>query len=261
MADFFLLSIMASTQNLLQIFSSIDLTSLESTDHGSNIGLLLKKANTKIESRHVAAVCVYPNLGDFVKSNIETSIKTAVVGGYFPSGQTLTEAKVEELKLIEKTTVDEVDIVINRGALLAGDYDYVRNELRAMRQAVPSKILKIILETGELKSADQIRLASEIAIECGADFIKTSTGKSSIGATPEAAEIMCEVIKNHFAKTGKKIGFKPSGGIRTIEQAITYLEIVKRVNGANWIQPELFRIGASTLYDAVISELGHGNNA
>lgn len=252
---------MALTQNLLQIFSSIDLTSLESTDHDSSLELLLKKANTRIENRHVAAVCVYPNLGDFVKSNIETSIKTAVVGGYFPSGQTLTQAKVEELKLIEKTTVDEVDIVINRGAFLAGDYDYVKNELLAMRQAIPSKTLKVILETGELKTADQIRLASEIAIQCGADFIKTSTGKSAVGATPEAAEIMCDVIKIHFAKNGKKIGFKPSGGIRTIEQALTYLEIVKRINGENWIHPELFRIGASTLYDAVIAELGHGNNA
>ncbi len=252
---------MASTQNLLQIFSSIDLTSLESTDHSSTLELLLKKANTVIENRQVAAVCVYPNLGDFVKRNINSGIKTAVVGGYFPTGQTLPEAKVAELKLIEKTTADEVDIVINRGAFLAGDYDYVRNELQAMRQAVPSKILKIILETGELKSADQIRMASEIAIECGADFIKTSTGKSAVGATPEAAEIMCEVIKNHFTKTAKKIGFKPSGGIRTIEQALSYLEIVKRVNGEAWIQPELFRIGASTLYDAVVAELGHGNNA
>lgn len=252
---------MASTQNLLQIFSSIDLTSLESTDHGNTLDLLLKKANTKIDNRHVAAVCVYSNLGDFVKRNLNQSIKTAVVGGCFPSGQTLTEAKVEELKLIEVTNVDEVDIVINRGAFLAGDYDYVRNELLAMRKAVPSKILKIILETGELKNSDQIRKASEIAIECGADFIKTSTGKSATGATPEAAEIMCEVIKNHFTKTGKKIGFKPSGGIRTIEQALTYLEIVKRVNGENWIQPELFRIGASTLYDVVVAELGHGNNA
>jgi deoxyribose-phosphate aldolase len=252
---------MASTQNLLQIFSSIDLTSLESTDHGSTLELIIKKANTAIDNRHVAAVCVYPNLGDFVKSKLKPTIKTAVVGGCFPSGQTLTEAKVAELKLIEKTSADEVDIVINRGAFLAGDYDYVRNELQAMRQAVPSKILKIILETGELKNADQIRLASEIAIACGADFIKTSTGKCAVGATPEAAEIMCEVIKNHFEKTGKKIGFKPSGGIRTIEQALAYLEIIERINGSDWIQPELFRIGASSLYDAVVAELGHGNNA
>jgi deoxyribose-phosphate aldolase len=252
---------MASTQNLLQIFSSIDLTSLESTDHSISLELLLKKANTVIDNKHVAAVCVYPNLGDFVKSQLNTGIQTAVVGGYFPSGQTLTEAKVAELKLIEKTTVNEVDTVINRGAFLAGDYDYVKNELLAMRQAIPSKTLKVILETGELKTADQIRLASEIAIQCGADFIKTSTGKSAVGATPEAAEIMCDVINTHFAKTGKKIGFKPSGGIRTIEQALTYLEIVKRINGENWIQPELFRIGASTLYDAVIAELGHGNNS
>lgn len=252
---------MDSTQNLLRIFSSIDLTSLESTDHFGALESLLKKANAVIDTHHVAAVCVYPNLGDFVKHNLNPSIKTAVVGGYFPSGQTLTEAKVSELKLIEKTAVDEVDIVINRGAFLAGDYDYVRNELLAMRHAVPSKTLKVILETGELKSTDQIRLASEIAIECGADFIKTSTGKSAVGATPEAAEIMCEVIKNYFSKTGKKIGFKPSGGIRTIEQALVYLEIVERINGEEWLQSGLFRIGASALYDAVVAKLGHGNNA
>lgn len=252
---------MDSKSQLLTIFSCIDLTSLDATDSQVSLTTLIQKANNPIQNLHVAAVCVYPNFGDFVKSNLNTTIRTAVVGGYFPSGQTLTDAKVAELKLIEKTTVDEVDIVINRGAFLTGNYDYVRNELLAMRKAVPSKILKVILETGELQNTDQIRLASEIAIDSGADFIKTSTGKCAIGATPVAAEIMCEVIKNHFTKTGKKIGFKPSGGIRTIEQAFTYLEIVARVNGSVWLQPELFRIGASTLYDAVVTELGHGNNA
>lgn len=252
---------MYSKSKLLQLFTCIDLTSLEASDNEITLKKLIEKANTVVENNHVAAVCVYPNFGDFARLNLTSGAKTAVVAGCFPSGQTLTDVKIKELDLLEKSSVDEVDIVINRGQFLAGNLDYVKNELHLMRAAIPSKKLKIILETGELRNNDDIRSASELAIFCGADFIKTSTGKSTTGATTEAVEIMCQVIKNHHSKTGKKIGIKPSGGIRTIDQALLYLDIVEKINGTEWIQPDLFRIGASTLYDAVITELTNGNHA
>lgn len=251
---------MLSKAQLLQVFTCLDLTSLESVDNEGTLKLLINKANFSIDNKHVAAVCVYPNLGSIIKNFVSANVKTAVVGGYFPSGQTFTEAKIAELKIIERSAIDEVDIVINRGAFLDSKFDYVLNELQLMRSAIPSKTLKIILETGELKTEASIRHASEIAIQAGADFIKTSTGKSGIGATPEAVEIMCKVIKNHYLQTGKKIGIKPSGGVRTIAQALSYIDVVERIIGSEWIHPDLFRIGASSLYDELIKEFNDENN-
>lgn len=245
---------------LLQLISCIDLTSLESTDNEQSILQLVQKANEGFDGTYPAAVCVYPNFGSLVSKNLNKLIQTAVVGGSFPSGQTFTATKISELELIENSTVQEVDVVINRGAFIAGDHAFVSNELNAMRRALPSKKLKVILETGELKSAENIEKAAELAIEAGADFIKTSTGKSTTGATPEAVEIMCLVIQNHFKKTGKKIGIKPSGGIRQIEDAHRYAKIVRNHLGEAWIHPSLFRIGASSLYDAILTKLNHGNH-
>ena len=252
---------MEKREKLLQLISFLDLTSLESTDNETTITELVRKANEGYKGVHPAAVCVYPNYGNFVAQSVLKTIQTAVVGGAFPSGQTLTRAKISELETINTSTADEVDIVINRGEFLAGNYDYVSNELNAMRAAVPNKLLKIILETGELNTSEAIQKASELAIDAGADFIKTSTGKCAVGATPEAAEIMCDVIAKHAQRTDKKIGFKPSGGIRTIESALAYYDIVEKKLGTTWLQPALFRIGASSLYAAIVNELKNGDKA
>jgi deoxyribose-phosphate aldolase len=250
---------MYTRPDLLHLISCIDLTSLEATDHEQSILKLVQKANTGFNDVYPAAICVYPNFGNLVVKSALPTISTAVVGGYFPSGQTYTAAKIAELSEIEKSLVHEVDIVINRGEFLNENYTYVADEIRQMRKAVPTKKLKVILETGELKSTALIQKASEIAIEAGADFIKTSTGKSAVGATPEAIEIMCSVIRNHFEKTGKKIGIKPSGGIRQIDEAFQYVNIVRTHLGDEWLTQQLFRIGASSLYDAIITQLSHGD--
>lgn len=241
--------------DLTTLLQCLDLTSLEGLDNQQSILELVDDANKGINDNYVAAVCVYPNFGNLVRSNLKPSIKTAVVGGCFPSGQTTLEAKVAELQSIQLTNVDEVDIVINRGALFGGDYDLVHAEIAAMRNAIPNKLLKVILETGELKDKSLIKKSAEIAIKAGADFIKTSTGKSGQGATQEAVELMCLVIKAHVEATGKKIGIKPSGGIREVDDALAYKDIVKRVLGDEWIQPDYFRIGASTLYKNLIHEI------
>jgi deoxyribose-phosphate aldolase len=231
-----------------QLISFIDLTSLNDTDNKKVIEDLVKKANTGIDGVLPAAVCVFPNFGQHAKSL--TSLHVAVVGGCFPSGQTSTEAKIAELREIAKSNVDEVDIVINRGELLAGNYDYVANEIKQSNQTLGTKHLKVILESGQLNS-EQIKKAAEIAIDNGADFIKTSTGKSAIGATTEAATIMCDVIKN----SGKTIGFKASGGIRTYTDAMNYFNIVNDILGEEWLTPKRFRIGASTLFDNLAKDL------
>ncbi|UKN03416.1 deoxyribose-phosphate aldolase [Paracrocinitomix mangrovi] len=237
---------------ILTILSLIDLTTLNDNDTENVVEQLVNKANTGFENVHPAAVCVYSNFGNFAANISKT--KVAVVGGCFPSGQTLIEAKAAEYKLIQQLNVDEVDIVINRGDLIASDFENVAKDVKAARSIFTNKSLKVIIESGEL-NAELIKKASEIAISEGADFIKTSTGKSKTGATPEAAQIMCNVIQNHFTQTGKKIGFKASGGIRTKEDADKYINIVKNTLGDEWINPSLLRIGASSLYDNLIDSL------
>lgn len=254
--DFF----MPQKLELLKILSLIDLTSLEATDSENSISNLIDKANNGYHNSYPAAVCVYPNFGNFVRKNLKKEMEVAVVAGYFPSGQTLLEAKIAELESVNKTDVQEVDIVINRGLAMTEKWDDLAKEISAMRKSIPNKKLKVILETGELKSASLIQKTSEISIACGADFIKTSTGKSAVGATKEAAEVMCQVIKKHAENTGKKIGFKPSGGIRTLDDAKMYLSVVQNNLGENWLDSSLFRIGASSLYDAIINELRNGDN-
>jgi len=246
---------MEDHDKLKKLLGLIDLTSLESIDNEKTITELILKANDGYDGHYPAAVCVYPNFGNLVRKTLLQSINTAVVGGSFPSGQTITVAKIAELKLIEKTTVEEVDIVINRGEFLDGNFDFVKNEILLMRKAAPTKILKVILETGELKSEENIKKASWLAIDAGADFIKTSTGKGTAGATLQAVEIMCNVIFIHYQKSGKKIGIKPSGGIREIEDALNYMNLVNGILGEEWMNKKLFRIGASSLYSAIILEL------
>ena len=246
---------MTDHDSLKKLLTCIDLTSLDGSDNQSSILNLVNKANAGFQSLYPAAVCDYPNFGNLVRKNLSLEINTAVVAGAFPSGQTFTETKIYELNLIDSTQVEEVDIVIHRGEFLAGNFDFVQNEIRLMREAVPTKILKVILETGELKNLENIKKASEIAIAAGADFIKTSTGKGSAGADLKAVEIMCKVILNHFQKTGKKIGIKPSGGIKEINDALNYIHLIKEILGEEWMNIKLFRIGASSLYDNIISNL------
>lgn len=246
-------------ETLIQLLKCVDLTSLDNLDHENSIQKLIDKANKGHEGVYPAAVCVYSNFGQQIKQNLISEIKSAVVAGAFPTGQTLTSAKVEEVKSAALSDIDEIDIVINRGEFLNKNYDYVLRELVDMRKACPNQLLKVILETGELTNQEQIQKASELAIEAGADFIKTSTGKTSIGASTEAVKTMSLVIKTYFEKTGKKIGIKPSGGIKTIEDALAYFSIVGEICGPAWQSPNLFRIGASSLYDVLIEKMNDAN--
>ena len=248
---------MISREIILKLISFTDLTSLEPTDNAKTLEKIINKANHGFNGVYPAAVCVYPNLGPLVKKQLNNSVKTAVVGGSFPTGQATTATKIFELSELEKTEINEVDIVINRGEFLLGNYDYVFKELSAMRKTIPSKTLKVILETGELKEPDLIAKAANIAIESGADFIKTSTGKCAVGATPEAVQVMCRQIARHHQKTNQLVGIKPSGGVRTPEQALTYYDLVLNELGAGWLTPDLFRIGASSLYDLLIEAWHH----
>lgn len=243
-----------SPELILKIISFIDLTSLNPTDNTATIDALIKKANTGFQSVYPAAVCVFSNFGDYVKSQINGNINVAVVSTCFPTGQTLQKAKLLEIECLHETKVDEVDIVINRGEFLSGNYQLISLEISEIKKRLPNKHLKVILETGELISEVNIRLASRLAIEAGADFIKTSTGKMSIGSTPEALYYMCDEILNHYKITGHRIGLKPAGGIRKLEDALAIYKIVDSVLGDAWLNPKLLRIGASSLYDELIME-------
>jgi len=239
---------------ILTLISIIDLTSLNHTDSEHNIKQLTDTANKGFKNTYPAAVCVFSNFGDYAKQLIQPSINVAVVSTCFPSGQTLQTVKFFEIESVNKTNIDEVDIVISRGEFLAGNYDYIAREISTIRKLLPTKHLKVILETGELSSQTNIRKASQIAIQSGADFIKTSTGKMAIGSTPEAVYYMCDEIAKHYKLTGKKIGIKPAGGIRNLNDAIIIYKIVKSVLGESWLNSKLLRIGASSLYTNLITE-------
>ncbi len=239
-----------------EIFSFLDLTSLNATDNEATISSLLNFALEQNQRGFsAAAMCVFSNFGAFVKTQLsDTNIKTAVVAGAFPHGQQPLELKVLEIENAVKDQVDEIDIVLNRGLFFENRFDLLEEELRSLRSAADGTILKTILETGELKTQGNIKLAAELAIQNGADFIKTSTGKIEIGATPEAVQWMCEVIKEHHEKTGKKIGIKVSGGVKTYPDACVYIEIVRNTLGDSWLNPELFRIGASSLANELVKK-------
>lgn len=234
---------------ILKLIQLIDLTSLDSTDSKKTIDKLIKKGNADFHGVRVAALCTYAGFGTYLKTNAHPKLKIAVVGGCFPSGQTLSKAKIEECKLIAETPVDEIDIVLNRGDFFDQNYEAIVNEIREIKNVIGEKHLKVILETGDYSTQEEIKKVSLLAIEGGADFIKTSTGKSGIGASPEAVYTMCQIIKSHYDQTNKRIGIKPSGGIRTPEQALTYYQIVQEILGEDWLNADLFRIGASSLYD------------
>lgn len=239
-------------QRILDLISFIDLTTLDNCDTTGSVSDLIQKANRGFNGIHPAAVCTFSTFGNQLRNTLNKNIKAAVVGGCFPSGQTLSSVKIEEVRLIALEPVDEIDVVLNRGDFLAENYDAIRNELAGMKKVAGTKKLKVILETGDLNTSDQIKKAAELALESGADFIKTSTGKTAVGATPEAVYTMCACIKDHYNKTGVMVGIKPSGGIRTLEDALVYYQIIFSVLGEAWLTQALFRIGASSLYDNLI---------
>lgn len=252
----------ASCSNRKEILKSIltllDLTTLEGTDNTDRIAKLCEKAlsfsATGLPS--TAAVCVYPPFVAQAKMLLKGSgIHVAAVAGAFPSGQSPIEVKEAEVDYTVKQGADEIDMVISRGAFLEGDFERVRDEVAALKKVCGSVHLKVILETGELGSVENITKTSELAIEGGGDFIKTSTGKIQPAATPVAMAAMLLVIKSHFEKTGKKIGIKPAGGISTPDQALIYWFLVKNILGNEWLNNELFRIGASRLADGLVEEI------
>ncbi len=239
--------------------SCIDLTTLNSTDTLDSVAKFTEKVNHFPQAfpgmSNVAAICVYPNMAKAVKETLKIDgVKIAAVSGGFPSSMTFTELKIEEARLAVAAGANEIDIVVPLWAFLADDFETVYNEISATKKAIGDAHLKVILESGVL-NVDQIWQASILAIEAGADFIKTSTGKLPQAASPEAAFVMCLAIKQHFEETGKKIGFKPAGGIVTPEDAILYLTIVQEILGDEWLTPELFRIGASRLANNLLEKI------
>ncbi len=240
------------------IFSLIDYTTLEGSDtHGKVKDLCLKALGFGERGMPLpAAVCIYPPFIGTARKALEgSSVKVATTAAAFPSGQMSLKIKLAEIDFAVEEGADEVDVVISRGTFLEQRYDTVLDELQQMRARCRQQTLKVILETGELQSIENIAKASEIAILAGADFIKTSTGKVTPAATPQAAAAMLMVIRNVFQQTGKKIGLKPAGGIADPDMALQYLQLVHHLTGEAWLEPELMRIGASRLADQIINRL------
>lgn len=238
----------ATNEESRLILSLIDLTSLEGKDNAQSINILCEKA-IKFKT---TAVCIYPALVSAAKKSLEgTNIKVASVAGAFPSGQLPLDLRLEEVKYALSEGADEIDMVISRGKFFDGDYNAVLEEVSAFKKICGTKTLKVILETGELISSENIRKASELSIDAGADFIKTSTGKISTHATLESAYVMLQTIK----ASEKKIGIKLSGGISDGNTAVKYLRLTEKILGKEWLTPSLFRFGASRLAETIYSQL------
>ena len=237
-----------------------DLTSLKATDTCSSITRLVNKVND-FQKRFPgyplpASICVYPNFAGTVRQTLTVpGVHTTVVAGCFPASQSFLEVKVLESRMAVENGADEVDIVLALNSFLDRNLSRCEEEIRAVRQAVGNSVLKVILETGALADESMIKEASFLAMESGADFIKTSTGKMEPAATPFAAIIMCDCIKEYFVKTGRRIGFKPAGGISTAKDAAVYYAITETVLGQEWLTPALLRFGASRVANSIISEV------
>ena len=245
---------------LKRIFSCIDLTSLNTTDSTASIEEFCDKLNTfqrqNPEMPLVSAVCVYPVFAGVLKSRLgKLNVKRAVVAAGFPSSQTFLDLKVQEIKKALDLGANEVDIVLSVGEFLEGNYSFVAEEIKTIKSVLNDVHLKVILETGALQNNQNIWDAAILSMAAGADYIKTSTGKLSPAATPEAVWIMSHAIKSWFKESGKKVGLKAAGGIATTEDALLYYSIVKDVLGNDWLTPELFRIGASRLANNLLSDL------
>ena len=242
------------------LFNCIDLTTLNRTDSDESVMHFTEKVNEFDnefpDMKNVAAICVYPNFADIVKNTLQVDgINIACVSGGFPSSQTFIEVKVAETALAIADGADEIDIVISIGKFLSGDYETMCEEIQELKEVCKERHLKVILETGALKTASNIKKASILSMYSGADFIKTSTGKQQPAATPEAAYVMCEAIKEYYQKTNNKIGFKPAGGINTVNDAIIYYTIVKEILGEEWLNNRLFRLGTSRLANLLLSDI------
>lgn len=241
-----------------RIYSCIDLTSLNATDTREEIWNFTETVNDfegSSDVDNVAAICVFPNFVETVKEALTANVNIASVAGGFPSSQTFTEVKIAETGLAVASGADEIDIVLNLGYFLEENYEDVCEEIDEIKNACREAKLKVILETGALKSPKNIMKASILALYSGADFIKTSTGKVYEGATLEAAYVMCTAIKEYNLKTGNKAGFKASGGISTTEDAVKYYTIVKEVLGDEYLNKEYFRIGASRLANNLLESI------
>jgi deoxyribose-phosphate aldolase len=238
----------------------MDLTTLEGKDTAGKVRQMCQKALRPLDSDGTigpcAAICVYPNHVATAREALKGSdVKVASVATAFPSGQSPLAVKIDDTRRAVEFGADEIDMVIDRGAMLVGDYAKVYDEIAATKEACGAAHLKVILETGELGTYDVVRKASELAIAAGADFIKTSTGKIQPAATPPVTLVMLEAIRDHFYATGRKIGMKPAGGVRTAKQALQYLVILKETLGDAWLTPDLFRFGASALLNDVLMQL------
>ncbi|CAN5924559.1 deoxyribose-phosphate aldolase [soil metagenome] len=238
----------------------MDLTTLEGKDTAGKVRQLCQKAMHPLDNDSsigpCAAICVYPNHVATAKAALAGStVKVASVATAFPSGQSPLDIKLDDVRRAVEFGADEIDMVIDRGAMLVGDYAKVYDEIAATKEACGAAHLKVILETGELGSYDMIRKASEIGIAAGGDFIKTSTGKIQPAATPPVTLLMLETIRDHYYATGRRIGMKPAGGVRTAKQALHYLVLLKETLGDAWLTPDLFRFGASALLNDVLMQL------
>lgn len=242
-------------------YSSIDLTTLSCNDSDESVTEFAKKAvefyDKYPEIPNVASICIYPSFVETVGLAVgDSPMRITSVAGGFPAAQTFLEVKSLEVAMAVENGADEVDIVLNVGKMLKGHYDEAANEVEVLRKEAGSDVvLKVIIESGALKTPELIRKASLLSMEAGADFVKTSTGKIDVAATPEAAVVMCHAIKDYYEKTGRKVGFKAAGGVRTPQEAVLYYTIVKEILGDEWITTDLFRIGASSAANNILSAI------
>lgn len=250
----------ASPEVYQLLLSSIDLTTLSSEDSVKSVSAFTQRVNDfdneYPQYKNVAAICVYSNFAEVVKTNLDVpGVDIAVVAGCFPSSQTFTAVKIADIALATEAGANEVDIVFNLGLFRDENYEDLCDEIIEQKHAARKARLKVILETGALKTAANIKKASILSLYSEADFLKTSTGKIYPGASLEAAYVMCQCIKEYYDLTGRKVGFKASGGVRTTEDALCYYAVVKEVLGDEWLNQDYFRIGASSLANAVLSSM------
>lgn len=242
------------------LFNTIDLTTLKATDSPVSVSNFVERVNAFDEEypmlNNVAAICVYPNFAGVVSTVLDvTGVDIACVSGGFPSSQTFNEVKIAETALAVENGANEIDIVLNVGNFLDGDYEAVCDEIIEQKAACRDARLKVILETGALKTAKNIKAASVLSMFSGCDFLKTSTGKEFPGASLEAAYVMAKCIKEYYEQTGVKVGFKAAGGVSTTEEAVKYYTIIKEVLGEEWLTNDYFRIGASRLANNLLSDI------
>ena len=243
------------------LFGSIELTTLKTTDSDESVMAFTERVNQfdaeYPDLPHVATICVYPCFAKTVSETLEVDgVEIACVSGSFPSSQALIEVKVAETALAVRDGATEIDIVMPVGKFLSGDYESVCDDISELKQACGEDVaMKVILETGDLRNGSDIKKASILSMYAGGDYIKTSTGKEKISATPEAAYVMCQAIKEYYDETGIQIGFKPAGGINTVTDALTYYTIVKEVLGEKWLTNKWFRMGTSRLANLLLSEI------